>query len=146
MSGNINFIANTKDFKSVKKMRVLPEVKDIDLLEFLVSVEVTTNIQINRLLEKIFNLTVINQEVSKLFSKDASSFLKEINSNSFLKVIESNVYSEYKGDLKEIVPIIKSYVFNRYLIENNLIEENAVGYYRILFPTRKRQLKKAILK
>lgn len=146
MTENINFIANTNDFKSVKKMRILEGVKDSDILEFLASVQVTTNTQILKLLEKIVNLSLINQEISKLLSKEVSSFLKEINSSNFLKIIENNIYPEYKKNSKEIISILKSYSLNKYLIENKLMEEDAIGYYKILFPTRKKQLKKAILK
>jgi hypothetical protein len=146
MTESINFISNTKDYKAVKKMKISPGVKDIDILEFLASVEVTTNLQILRLIEKIIDVDSFNLEISKLFSKDTTSFIKEINSPLFLKVIEKVINSEYKKDIKELTEVLKSYSLNRYLIENKLLEEDAIGYYKILFPSRKKQLKKAVLK
>lgn len=146
MTELINFISNTKDYKAVKKMKISPGVKDLDILEFLSSVEVTTNLQLLRLIENIIDINDFNLEISKLFSKDVSSFIKEINSPLFLKTIEKVVKKEYKNNVKELTDVLKSYSLNRYLIENKVLEEDAVGYYKILFPSRKKQLKKAILK
>ncbi len=146
MNQTINFIANTNDFKSVKKMKIIPGVKDLDILEFLISIEVTSNFQINKYLGKIINLTSFNLEISKLFSKDPSFFIKEINLSNFSKIVEKSLNVEYKGNLKEVLDSLKSYTFNKYMLENNIMAENAVGYYKILFPTRKKQLKKIILK
>jgi len=146
MNESINFISSTKEYKAVKKMKVIPGVKEMDILEFLVSVEVTTNLQINRLLEKIVDTNTFNLEIEKLFTKDVTSFIKEISSASFLKVIEKNILKdEYKKD-KELLDVLKSYSLNKYLLHNKIMEEDAVGYYKILFPARKKQLKKAILK
>ncbi len=145
MDETINFISSTKEYKAVKKMKVIPGVKEMDVLEFLVSVEVTTNLQINRLLEKMVDITSFNLEVSKLFTKDATSFIKEINSSAFAKNIEKTINDTYKQN-KELLDVLKSYSLNKYLLHNKIMEEDAVGYYKILFPARKKQLKKAILK
>jgi len=146
MSEIINFISNTKEYRAVKKMKIVPGVKDLDILEFLVSVQVTTNLQILRLIEKIIDVNAFDIEISKLFTKDISSFIKEINSSSFLKIIDQVIKEEYKKDSKEILDVLKSYSLNRYLLSNQLMEDDAVGYYKILFPARKKQLKKAVLK
>lgn len=144
MDESINFISSTKEYKAVKKMKVIPGVKEMDVLEFLVSVEVTTNLQINRLLEKMVDVNGLNLEVSNLFTKDVTSFIKEISS-SFVKNIEKYIKAPYKQD-KELLDVLKSYSLNKYLLHNKIMEEDAVGYYKILFPARKKQLKKAILK
>jgi len=146
MDQTINFISNTADYRAVKKMKVNADIKPINILEFLISVEVTTNLQINRLLEKIVDITSFSLEIEKLFSKDIPSFLKEINSASFIKIIEQSIQSEYKNNIKDVLEVLKSYAFNKYLIYNKLMVDDVVGYYKILFPARKKQLKKVILK
>lgn len=145
MSDTINFISNTKEYRAVKKMKIVPGVKDLDILEFLASVEVTTNLQINNYIEKVIDVNLFNLEVYKYFSKDLSSFIKEMSSVSFIKILENVIKEPYKKD-KELIDILKSYSLNKYFLNNNLMDENAVGYYKILFPSRKKQLKKAILK
>lgn len=146
MTEQINFIANTADFKSVKKMRVLDGVKKKDVLEFLASIEVSTNAQILKKLNNIVDLTSFENEISNLLGKDISSFLNEINSSGFNKIVEKNIKKEYSKDLNKIIPILRSHSLNFYLLKNKLLDEDSVGYYKIIYPTRKKILKKVIKK
>jgi len=142
----IQFMSNIKDFNPDTKLVFNSKTTDLDILKYYISIQTPINKKITSLLEKVIDVKKLEQNNLALFKMDEDSFLKELNSSVFSKTIEKYLATEYKSNLKEVIDIFKSYSFNRYLLENNIMAENAVGYYKILFPTRKKQLKKAILK
>lgn len=143
MNDTINFILNTKDIKAVKKMKIVPGVENINIFEFLIYIEVTTNNQIRRHLSNIVDLEGLDKEILNFSVKDVSTFIKELSSPSFIKIFEKYTKGEYKQN-KELLDILKSYSLNKFLKVNKLMNGEAIGYHEILFPTRKKQLKKVL--
>jgi len=141
MEESIQFISNLKDFISVKKMKIAPEVTKSDIVEFLAAVQVSTNTKIKEYLEKIIDITKFNKETESLIALEPTKFFTEVNSTKTKKIISGLLSSEINKDLKDA--LIQAYVV--YLTEKYLISKGfVIGYHGIIFPTRKKQLKKVI--
>jgi len=141
MEESIQFMSSLKGFISVKKMKIAPEVTKSDIVEFLAAVQVSTNLKIREYLEQIIDITKFNKDTEHLMVLEPNKFFVEVNSAKIKKVIVTFLKDDIRKDLKDA--LAQAYVV--YLTEKYLIsKEYVIGYHGIIFPTRKKQLKKVI--
>lgn len=139
MSEAINFISNTKDYKFVKKLKIEKETEKIEILDFLIFIEISTNLEIQKYLQKIINLNGFEKEITLHFNNNLQNLNNFLNSNNFSKLIEKYMLKNTSD--KEVTDLLKAYFLNKYFMEKKVFENNAFGYYNVLFPSRKKQLK-----
>ncbi len=143
MEESIQFISNLKGFISVKKMKIAPEVTKSDIVEFLAAVQVSTNLKIREYLEQIIDITKFNKDTESLMLLEPTKFFTDVNSAKTKKLIVPFLKEDIHKDLKDA--LAQAYVV--YLTEKYLISKGfVIGYHGIIFPTRKKQLKKVISK
>ena len=141
MEENIQFISNLKGFVSVKKMKIAPEVTKTDIVEFLAAIQISTNTKIKEYLEQIIDITKFNKDTENLLAQEPTKFFTDVNSAKIKKVIIAFLPLDMNKDLKDAIS--QAYVV--YLTEKYLVaHEFVMGYHGIIFPARKKQLKKII--
>jgi len=141
MEESIQFISNIKGFVSVKKMKIAPEVTKTDIVEFLAAIQISTNTKIKEYLEQIIDINKLIKETEGLMAQEPTKFFTDINSSKTKKIISSHLSEDMNKDLKDA--IAQAYIV--YLTEKYLITKGfVIGYHGILFPARKKQLKKVI--
>jgi len=143
MEESIQFMSNLKGFISVKKMKIAPEVTKSDIVEFLAAVQVSTNLKIREYLEQIIDITKFNKDTEYLMGLEPTKFFTDVSSAKTKKIIVPFLKEDIHKDLKDA--LAQAYVV--YLTEKYLISKGfVIGYHGIIFPTRKKQLKKVISK
>ncbi|MDD3178540.1 MAG: hypothetical protein PHR26_03410 [Candidatus ainarchaeum sp.] len=140
MSERIDFVSNVKGFTAVKKMNVDLTKKPEDILQFIVSIQVSTNSKIKSLLAEIVDVEKFIEENKALFDLDESVFLTEIYSAKTKKKITAVIPKEIDKNIKDaFVEAVQVYLLEDYFLKNNKV----IAYHQILFPALKK-LKKAI--
>lgn len=140
MSERIDFVSSVKGFTAVKKMNVDSTKKAEDILQFLVSIQVSTNSKIKSLLSEIVDVNKLVEENKDLFELDMPAFLTEIYSAKTKKKIKAVIPKELDKKIKDaFVEAVQVYLLEKYFLKNNKV----IGYHQILFPALKK-LKKAI--
>jgi len=141
MEESIQFISNLKGFVSVKKMKIAPEVTKTDIVEFLAAVQISTNTKIKEYLEQIVDINKFNKDTENLLTQEPTKFFTDVNSAKTKKVIIALLAEDMNKDLKDaIAQAYVVYLTEKYLVSHGFV----VGYHGIIFPARKKQLKKII--
>jgi len=141
MEEYIQFISNLKNFTSVKKMKITSETTNTDVVEFLASVQLSKNTKIREYLEKIIDIKKLEDQTKYLFDLDFNIFFKELKSSKLKKIILDLLPQTMDKAYKDA--FLESYYV--YLIERYFkLKDISICYHQILYPTRKKQLKKII--
>ncbi len=141
MEENIQFVSNLKGFVSVKKMKITPEVTKTDIVEFLAAIQISTNTKIKEYLEQIIDITKFSKDTESLMAQEPAKFFTDVNSAKTKKIIIALLVEDMHKDLK--AALAQAYVV--YLTEKYLVTKGfIIGYHGIIFPARKKQLKKII--
>lgn len=141
MEEGIQFISTLKDFVCVKKLKVDEEVTKEDIIEFLAAVQVSTDLKIKDYLEKIIDSNKLLDSTKEMFSKDCSGFFTEVNSSKVKKIITELLPQTMGKDMKDaFIDAYKVYLIEKYCLQNKMV----LSYHQIIFPSRKKQLKKAL--
>jgi len=141
MEEGIQFISTLKDFVCIKKLKVDEEVTKEDIIEFLAAVQVSTDLKIKDYLEKIIDSKKLLDSIKEMFSKDYSIFFTEVNSSKVKKIITELLPQTMGKDMKDaFIDAYKVYLIEKYCLQNKMV----LSYHQIIFPSRKKQLKKAL--
>jgi len=141
MEEGIQFISTLKDFVCIKKLKVDEEVTKEDIIEFLAAVQVSTDLKIKDYLEKIIDSKKLLDSTKEMFSKDYSIFFTEVNSSKVKKIITELLPQTMGKDMKDaFIDAYKVYLIEKYCLQNKMV----LSYHQIIFPSRKKQLKKAL--
>lgn len=140
MSERIDFVSNVKGFTAVKKMNIDATKKSEDILQFLVSIQVSTNNKIKSLLAEIVDVEKLVSENKDLYDLDMPAFLTELYAAKTKKKINAVIPKDVDKKLKDgLYEAVLVYLLEDYFLKNKKV----IGYHQILFPALKK-LKKAI--
>ena len=140
MDEKIEFFSNAKGFTAVKKLKLDNTKTPTDIVQFLASIQITTNSKIRSLLEEISDTDKLNELIKKLLSLDIPSFFNELYSSKTKKSIKSLLPSDFdKKLIPTFIEAYQVYIMEKYFLANKKV----IGYHQILFPELKK-LKKAI--
>ena len=64
--GEIQFVANTDDWKAIKKLKVEANVPEIDIAEFLASVSISFDAKIAQYLQKATNTKPLDEYINSI--------------------------------------------------------------------------------
>jgi len=124
----IQFMANTKDWKAIKKINIDENVKEIDIISFLGSVALTFDVNVETFLAKIVDLKLINKYANDLVSskikkeEEFAKILKELSSVKLTKFVNSLLPEDVKNKEKNILKTIIKIVITRKILRNAGLE------------------------
>jgi len=117
MSGEIQFIANTEDWKAIKKLNITQEVPAIDVASFLASVSISFDTKIEQYLKKATNTKPLDDYITEITKgtfkseEEIAKVLKAINSQNANKAINSCISEELEPKEKELLKaFLKTYL------------------------------------
>lgn len=140
MDEKIEFLSSAKGFTAVKKLKLDNTKTPTDIVQFLASIQITTNSKIKSLLEEIADTDKLNELIKEFLSLDISSFFNRLYSAKTKKLIKALLPSDFDKKLTPtFIEAYQVYIMEKYFLANN----KAIGYHQILFPALKK-LKKAI--
>lgn len=140
MEERIEFVSSVKNFTAVKKMKLDETKTSLDVVQFIASIQVTTNSKIRSLLEEIIDVEKLNESTKHLMILDYSKFFAEIYSSKTKKIIASLFSEDFNKKFKDaFLEAYQVYLIEKYF----LINKRAIGYHQILFPALSK-LKKVI--
>lgn len=112
---NIEFIANTDDWKAIKRLKIDEKVPDLDIISFLASVSISFDTQIEKHLRKINDLKPIEEYIDKITKgmgkseEDLAKVLRGILSPNASKAINAcipgNITPKEKDLLKATLKV-----------------------------------------
>ena len=135
---SIQFIANTKGWTSIKKMKVTPATDPRAFLEFLASLNTGIDRKVEEFLGRIVDLNKVDKVLSELFEGKAKpeEIIQKVNGSTINKVV-SELTTSLKlqpGEQKEIAEFLKVYAMRKALKQNKI----RVDYSEIDIPGMKR--------
>ena len=140
MDEKIEFLSSAKGFTAVKKLKLDNTKTPVDIVQFLASIQITTNNKIKSLLEEIAGADKLKESIKDLLSLDMSSFFNELYSTKTKKLIKGLLPSNFNKKLADpFIEAYQVYIMEKYFLQNKKV----IGYHQILFPALKK-LKKAI--
>jgi hypothetical protein len=140
MEEKIEFISSLKGFTAVKKLKSDDNKTPVDVVQFLTSVQVTTDNKIRSLLEEIIDIKSFNEQTNHLMYLEIPNFFKELYNNKTKKIITNLFPNDFDKKFKDaFLEAYQVYLIEKYFLHNKKV----IGYHQILFPALKK-LKKAI--
>ena len=124
----IQFMANTKDWKAIKKINIDENVKEIDIISFLGSVALTFDVNVETFLAKIVDLKLINKYANDLVSskikkeEEFAKILIELSSVKLTKFVNSLLPDNLDNKEKNILKTIIKIVITRKILRNAGLE------------------------
>ena len=139
----IQFVANYKDWVSIRKLKIEAATEPKSIMEYLASLGTSIDGKVEENLGKIVNLKEIDNALTELElgKKDTGKALDEINTRKVGGVIKQLVEpleGLSKPEKKEIIQFCKIYAMKKALKECNLM----VDYSGVEIPGMKRTKKK----
>ena len=126
MDNEIQFIANTNDWKAVKKLKIEDNVQGIDIATFLASVSISFDTKIEDYIKKSVNAKPIDEYIDTITKgtfkteEDISKVLKAINSTAANKAINACIKEELTPKEKDLLKsFLKSYLTRKTLLKIN---------------------------
>jgi hypothetical protein len=120
--GEIQFIANTDDWKAIKKLKVEADVPDVDIATFLASVSISFDTKIEQYLKKAVNAKTIDDYIDSITKgtfkseEDIAKVLKGINAMAAGKAITASLPAGLSPkDTDMYKAILKSYLTKKTL-------------------------------
>lgn len=137
---SIQFIANFDKFISIKKLTIDKDVAPRDVIEFLASVQFTTNQKIKDYICKITDVKGLEEKTNHLMALNLGQFIEEVNSGATKKVLREFMPRdlENKAEKDAYTELLKVYLIEKYAIEKKLV----IGAQHIVFPSNKKLMKK----
>ncbi|MBU2100568.1 DUF2666 family protein [Candidatus Micrarchaeota archaeon] len=143
MEESIQFIANTKGWISVKKLKVTEQTDPRTVMEFLASLGTGIDRKVEENLGKIVEIEKLNYVLNEILGetgKDVSAVLREVNGRKVNAIVNELVEKPewQKGEKKEVGEFLKVYSMRKALKEVKI----RVDYSEINIPGMKK-VKKA---
>jgi hypothetical protein len=142
---SIQFFANMDGFVSIKKLKKTDDLKIEDIIEYLASIQFTCNNRIGFYLEKLIDFKEINKfvEDNKLYNLDFKEFYDQIYSRKLKSIINKSIPNHIeKQQRKCYIEAIKIYLLDKYMF----LKKKNIAYHHIVFPSKKKIMKKKIKK
>jgi len=115
--GEIQFIANTDDWKAIKKLKVEANVPPMDIAVFLASVSISFDSKIEQYLKQVNSIKPIDdflETTTKGIGKteeDIAKVLKTVNSTNAGKIINACLPEEFSPKDKDMLKaLLKTYL------------------------------------
>ena len=102
----IQFIANTDEWKTIKKLKIEDKVPNIDILDFLASVNITLIINFEKILAKIIDITKLNEIV------DNTKTIEDAKSRATIKQLYELIPAEYEKEELKKMQIYVKYIYH----------------------------------
>lgn len=136
---SIQFIANTKGWTSIKKMKVTPATDPRAFLEFLASLNTGIDRKVEEFLGRIVDLSKVDKVLSELFEGKAKpeEIIQKVNGPTVNRVVSelTTALTHFQpGEQKEIAEFLKVYAMRKALKQNKI----RVDYSEIDIPGMKR--------
>jgi len=124
--GEIQFVANTDDWKAIKKLKVEANVPAIDIAEFLASVSISFDAKIAQYLQKATNTKPLDEYINSITKgtfkteEDIAKVLKGINSTAASKAINTCIDDGLTPKEKDLLKaFLKAYLTKASLAKIN---------------------------
>ena len=136
---SIQFIANTKGWTSIKKMKVTQETDPRAFLEFLASLNAGIARKVEDFLGKIVDITKVDKALNELFESKAKpeEIIQKVNGMQVNKAISElieGLNNLQPGEKKEVSDFLKVYAMRKALKQNKI----RVDYSEIDIPGMKK--------
>ena len=143
MEESIQFIANTKGWVSIKKLKVTEQTDPRSIMEFLGSLGTGLDRKVEESLGKIVELEKLNAVLDEILGetgKDAGTIIREVNGRKVGAIVNELVEKPewQKGEQKEVSEFLKVYAMKKALKSIKI----RVDYSEIKIPGMKK-VKKA---
>ncbi|HZX20587.1 MAG TPA: DUF2666 family protein [archaeon] len=141
----IQFVANYDDWVSIRKLTIETATDPKTIMEFLASLNTSTDKKVEENLRKIVALDKVDEALAslELGKKDTAKALEEVNSRkvgSVIKEITENLEKLSKPEKKEIEQFCRVYAMRKALKQCGI----GVDYSEIEIPGMKRVMKKKV--
>lgn len=124
MNGEIQFIANTDEWKVVKRLKIDENVQGVDIASFLASVSISFDTKIEDYLKKSVNAKTIDEYIDSITKgtfkteEEISKVLKAINCAAANKTISASIPETLSPKEKDMLKtLLKSYLTKKTLLK-----------------------------
>ncbi len=143
MEENIQFIANTKGWVAIKKIKVTEQTDPKNVMEFLASLGTGLDRKVEENLGKIVEIEKLNLVLDEILNdtvKTPGEIIKEVNGRKISSIVNELVEQDkwQKGEKKEVGEFLKVYAMKKALKTVKI----RVDYSEIKIPGMKKTKKK----